>query len=487
MELRRKLTLWVAGVLVVVMIVVVGFQLYAISAGSGLGSRLTGESPSAAGAAWDRIRTSNTANTSQDRPKGSHGRIIILSVAGFTALLAATAAATFLRAGKFSRPIAELRRASDEMAAGNLDVRIIARDGGGEIGELERSMRRAARELSSMMARVGASAEGMGAAGAALSVRAARSARVTDEIAASASGMALDADAQSKATRALVETLCGMSAGLGDVGSISSLMLVKSGETLSAAEAGSRSLAEAIKRMDDMSMATRQTAAELRGLGEKSRDVGEIAALIKVIAERTNVLALNAAIEAARAGAAGRGFAVVADEVRKLAEQSREITGRITSEISQIQASAEKAVKLMEAGMAVAAGSDDAIARIGEAFGKIIAKIESLDDDVTRITSTARELSATEGTLRLSADNLSGVSERTAKAALYMASAARAQSSDMREIARSSGDIASMGSDMRRHMSGFRMSDANDEYEQKRLPAGRDEIIKQLQAASMSS
>jgi methyl-accepting chemotaxis protein len=61
-----------------------------------------------------------------------------------------------------------------------------------------------------------------------------------------------------------------------------------------------------------------------------------IVELIGSITGQINLLALNATIESARAGEAGRGFAVVASEVKNLANQAKQATDRIGSEIENM-------------------------------------------------------------------------------------------------------------------------------------------------------
>lgn len=89
-------------------------------------------------------------------------------------------------------------------------------------------------------------------------------------------------------------------------------------------------------------------AGQATQLGQRSREIESIVALIKEVAEQTNLLALNATIEAARAGEAGRGFAVVASEVKSLASQTAKATEEISTHISGMQSATLESVSAIK-------------------------------------------------------------------------------------------------------------------------------------------
>lgn len=93
-------------------------------------------------------------------------------------------------------------------------------------------------------------------------------------------------------------------------------------------------------------------------LSERTQAIGEIIITVNDIAERSHLLALNAAIEAAAAGERGRTFSIVADEIKSLADQAKQATGQVRSNLSEIQHGinssvmlTEEAVKRVEAGI----------------------------------------------------------------------------------------------------------------------------------------
>jgi len=104
---------------------------------------------------------------------------------------------------------------------------------------------------------------------------------------------------------------------------------------------------------------TRVEAADgqAQRLNAAAQAMSGIVEMISGITGQINLLALNATIESARAGEAGRGFAVVASEVKSLANQAKQATDTITSEIDALNtisgdvASSLTAIKVAIAGV----------------------------------------------------------------------------------------------------------------------------------------
>jgi methyl-accepting chemotaxis protein len=171
---------------------------------------------------------------------------------------------------------------------------------------------------------------------------------------------------------------------------------------------------------------TEKMVLRLAGSAER---IDDVIALIRSVAERTNLLALNAAIEAARAGDAGRGFAVVASEVKALATQTATATEEISGQISEVQSSTTYAVERIKSIVSVMTKISNATIEIAAAVQQqetateeIARNIQGVADDTKNVTrNVTGATSSISDTNRAAAEVL--------KTAAYMAS----HTSDLRE------------------------------------------------------
>jgi methyl-accepting chemotaxis protein len=204
----------------------------------------------------------------------------------------------------------------------------------------------------------------------------------------------------------------------------------------SAAEELSAAIQEVNQQVSGAAGKLQSTAQGARGAQEQMDEllkavgqIDEVVGQISDVAEQTNLLALNATIEAARAGDAGKGFAVVANEVKSLANQTRQMTDNIASQLSAVKQASQSAV---DGSRAIVSEVES----INETTGSIAASVEQQTATTSEISRSAQE--AAKGT-----DSVSGNLSSVTEAAGHTAQASGSVSQAADDLARQAESLKS--------------------------------------------
>jgi methyl-accepting chemotaxis protein len=164
-----------------------------------------------------------------------------------------------------------------------------------------------------------------------------------------------------------------------------------SNQVVASAESGQAKMVQTIEGMEAIREATETAERVIRNLGSRTREIGAIVDVIDDVADETNLLALNAAIIAAQAGEQGRAFSVVADEIKELADRVLASTKEIGGLIRAVQEEGSNAIGAIEKGAASVASGVDLSAEAGESLEEITRASRQSGTRIAGIVSAVRE------------------------------------------------------------------------------------------------
>jgi methyl-accepting chemotaxis protein len=303
-------------------------------------------------------------------------RTLMITI-GIVAVVFASGIA-FWMTRSITRPLNQAVRAADELANGNLDIRVesTSRD---ETGQLLQAIAKMVEKLSQVIGEINSATEALSSA--------------SEEVAATAQSLSQGATEQAASVEETSASLEQMGASV-------------------------KQNAENAKVTDSIATTSAQQGNEggkaVQETVDAMKQIADKIGIIEDIAYKTNLLALNAAIEAARAGEHGKGFAVVADEVRKLAERSQVSAQEISGLAGDSVKIAERAGKLLE---------------------EIVPNIKKTADLVQEITAASEEQATGVAQVNTAVTQLDKVSQQSASSSEELASTAEEMSSQAQQLA----------------------------------------------------
>ncbi|KUO67283.1 MAG: hypothetical protein APF84_09665 [Gracilibacter sp. BRH_c7a] len=400
---------------------------------------------------WSMAMTADHSEVTQDLDKLLRNSIIIILL-----VLVIIISSAWVIVTRITRPILSLGQAAQQVAAGDLRVRVNL-ESEDEIGSLTRSFNTMIDSIKALLNDMQRTGETLAASSQEIQAATEESAGVSESISQTMQQVSQGVSDQASAAQKGNEVVSEVVTGLGGMVQSMDNSQRMTDKARTSVESGVGFAHYQKEKMDESKQATHVLNVEITNLSEISKQIYEIIQVISGIAEQTNLLALNAAIEAARAGEQGRGFAVVAEEVRKLAEQSGEATDRIDTLIKGIQGGVAKAVQEMERAGAAINEQEGAVISTNKAFEDIRSLIIDIAEDIKKVHNDSEILSERAKVAGYEIENIASIAQESAAASEEVAASSQEQTASIQQIAEATEDLAKLGVSLQEAIRKFKL------------------------------
>ncbi len=288
------------------------------------------------------------------------------------------------------------------IASGDLTQNIVT-DGKDEIGDLQKSMQTMTDKLRTIVLNIENTTQQIDVSSNKSSEAAAQTSEKINQ--------------QQIETEEMANSINQMSVAIGGVAESANETSNASSELQAETVYGLEIVKKAVQSIHQLSTEINNTSTIVNEVEQHSDTINKVLAVIKAIAEQTNLLALNAAIEAARAGEQGRGFAVVADEVRTLAGRTQEATEEINHIIEILQSGSRNAVLAMSQSHTQADTVVKQVNLADSSLNKISRSVFQINEHNEQVATAAEEQNAVTGEINRNISRIKDIAKQNATGA----------------------------------------------------------------------
>lgn len=385
----------------------------------------------------------------------NRSKVLIIVISIIAVLI--TIILSFILTRIISIPVKKVTGTLQKISGGDLTVDSLNIKSKDEIGVLVTSLNKMVTSMREIISKVSDVSTQVAASSEELTASAEQCTKANEQIAEATLKSASGAEEQLGSVEHSTDTIKEMSSNIYQIAINSKEMYTLSDKAFSDSEHGIITVNDVVEQMTDITTTISDSESVIKKLGEHSKEIGNMVAIITSITEQTNLLALNAAIEAARAGEQGNGFAVVADEIRKLAEQSKASASQIDEFVKEIQTETENAVISINKGTEKVKDGFAKTQQVAETF-------KAIKDDVTNVNRKVKDVMASIEIVSSQSQAIVSTSETIKKAAEEEAilsqensAANEEQVATMEEITSSAQALAELANELQLSVSVFKI------------------------------